>query len=158
MPSDFDISRIDRAFLEDPFPVYRALRETDPVHRNDDGSYFLTRHADLETAYKHPAMSSDKKVDFKPNLGDGPLYTHHTTSLVFNDDPYHARVRKLLAASGSMDGSSHRDARPEPASVADPLDRQTSAGERVLAGSGEADASGLGAAVSHWANSFFRMS
>ena len=99
MSPDFDIARIDRAFLEDPFPVYRHLRETDPVHRNADGSYFLTRHADLETAYKHPAMSSDKKVDFKPNLGDGPLYTHHTTSLVFNDDPYHARVRKLLAAA-----------------------------------------------------------
>jgi cytochrome P450 len=99
MPIDFDISRLGRDFLENPFPVYRALREADPVHRNADGSYFLTRHADLETAYKHPAMSSDKRIDFKPNLGDGPLYTHHTTSLVFNDDPYHKRVRKLLASA-----------------------------------------------------------
>jgi cytochrome P450 len=96
---DFDISRLDRAFLENPFPIYRALRESDPVHRNADGSYFLTRHADLETAYKHPAMSSDKRVDFKPNFGDSPLYAHHTTSLVFNDDPYHRRVRKLLAGA-----------------------------------------------------------
>jgi cytochrome P450 len=96
---DFDISRLDRDFLENPFPVYRALRESDPVHRNEDGSYFLTRHADLETAYKHPAMSSDKRVDFRPNLGSSPLYKHHTTSLVFNDDPYHKRVRKLLAGA-----------------------------------------------------------
>ncbi len=99
MPANFDINALDRAFLEDPFPTYRALRENDPVHLNADGSYFLTRYADLELCYKHPAMSSDKKVDFKPNLGDGPLYLHHTTSLVFNDDPYHARVRKLLAAA-----------------------------------------------------------
>jgi len=33
---------------------------------------------------------------FRPNFGDGPLYTHHTTSLVFNDPPYHTRVRRLL--------------------------------------------------------------
>jgi cytochrome P450 len=36
-------------------------------------------------------------VDFRPNLGDGLLYEHHTTSLVFSDPPYHSRVRKLLA-------------------------------------------------------------
>src|SRR5579862_1921635 len=99
MPIDFDISRLTRDFLENPFPVYRALREADPVHRNEDGSYFLTRHADLETAYRHPAMSSDKRVDFRPNFGDSALYVHHTTSLVFNDDPYHKRVRKLLAGA-----------------------------------------------------------
>ena len=42
-------------------------------------------------------MSSDKKIDFKPKFGEGPLYIHHTTSLVFNDPPAHTRVRKLLA-------------------------------------------------------------
>ena len=41
--------------------------------------------------------SSDKKLDFRPNFGDSLLYEHHTTSLVFNDPPYHTRVRKLLA-------------------------------------------------------------
>ena len=41
--------------------------------------------------------SSDKKLDFRPNFADSLLYEHHTTSLVFNDPPYHTRVRKLLA-------------------------------------------------------------
>src|SRR5262249_49485448 len=31
------------------------------------------------------------------NFGTSSLYEHHTTSLVFNDPPYHSRVRKLLA-------------------------------------------------------------
>ncbi len=96
---NFDVSNLSVEFLDDPFPTYRALRELDPVHQNSDGSYFLTRYADLNVAYKNKAMSSDKKVDFKPNFGDSPLYVHHTTSLVFNDDPYHARVRRLLAAA-----------------------------------------------------------
>ncbi len=96
---DFDINEIGQDFLDDPYPVYRQLRETAPVYRNPDGTYFLTRFADVVKAFKHPDMSSDKTVDFKPKFGDGPLYTHHTTSLVFNDPPVHTRVRKLLAGA-----------------------------------------------------------
>jgi hypothetical protein len=94
----FDLKRLDPAFLDDPFPVYRALREHDPIHRMPDGSYFLSRYDDCAAVYRDPeTWSSDKTVDFRPNLGDSPLYEHHTTSLVFNDPPYHSRVRKLLA-------------------------------------------------------------
>jgi cytochrome P450 len=94
----FDLKRLDAAFLDDPFPVYRALREHDPVHRMPDGSYFLSRYDDCAAVYRDPeTWSSDKTVDFRPNLGDSLLYEHHTTSLVFNDPPYHTRVRKLLA-------------------------------------------------------------
>ena len=94
---DFDIKKIDQDFLDNPFPVYKAMRENDPVHLNPDGSYFLTRYEDVVLSLRHPGMSSDKKVDFKPKFGDGPLYVHHTSSLVFNDPPVHTRVRKLLS-------------------------------------------------------------
>ena len=94
----FDLKRLAAAFLDDPFPVYRALREHAPVHRMPDGSYFLSRYDDCAAVYRDPeTWSSDKTVDFRPSLGDGALYEHHTTSLVFNDPPYHSRVRKLLA-------------------------------------------------------------
>src|SRR5436190_3731190 len=94
----FDLRSLDRRFLEDPYPVYRALREHDPVHRMPDGSYFLSRYEDCAAVYRDAATwSSDKKVDFRPNFADSPLYEHHTTSLVFNDPPYHTRVRRLLA-------------------------------------------------------------
>lgn len=93
----FDLDRLDPAFFENPYPVYHALREHDPVHRMADGSYFLTRYADLHEVYRDVATwSSDKKIAFKPKYGDSLLYEHHTTSLVFNDPPYHTRVRKLL--------------------------------------------------------------
>ena len=94
----FDLSALDRAFLDDPYPTYRALREHEPVHRMADGSYFLTRYDDLVAVYRDAkTWSSDKTVQFKPEFGDSPLYEHHTTSLVFNDPPIHTRVRKLLA-------------------------------------------------------------
>jgi cytochrome P450 len=94
----FDLNRLSRAFLDDPYPTYRALREQSPVHRLPDGSFFLTRYDDLERVYRDTSVwSSDKKIDFKPNFADSLLYEHHTTSLVFNDPPVHTRVRKLLA-------------------------------------------------------------
>jgi cytochrome P450 len=98
MAASFDIRALTAEFLDDPYPAYRALRERDPVHLMPDGSYFLTRYDDCLDVYRDTATwSSDKTVDFRPNFGESPLYEHHTTSLVFNDPPYHTRVRKLLA-------------------------------------------------------------
>ena len=94
----FDLKQLSAEFLENPYPTYRALRQCDPVHRLPDGSYFLTRYDDCLSVYRDTeTWSSDKKVDFRPNFADSLLYEHHTTSLVFNDPPYHTRVRKLLA-------------------------------------------------------------
>jgi|SRR5215470_5404404 len=94
----FDLKRLERRFLDDPYPLYRALRRHDPIHRMPDGSYFLSRYDDCIAVYRDAATwSSDKRIDFRPNFGASALYEHHTTSLVFNDPPYHTRVRRLLA-------------------------------------------------------------
>lgn len=94
----FDLRALPADFLANPYPVYAALRETEPVRRMPDGSFFLTRYADLVAVYRDAAtFSSDKHVEFAPKYGAGsPLYEHHTTSLVFNDPPLHTRVRKLI--------------------------------------------------------------
>jgi cytochrome P450 len=98
LATGFDLKKLTAEFLEDPYPTYRALRQINPVHRMPDGSYFLSRYDDCLAVYRDTeTWSSDKKLDFKPNFADSPLYEHHTTSLVFNDPPYHTRVRKLLA-------------------------------------------------------------
>jgi cytochrome P450 len=96
---DFDLNGIGREFIDNPFPVLRALREQSPVHRNPDGSVYLTRHADCLKVYQSRAMLSDKTEEFGKKFGPGPLLTHHTTSLIFNDPPYHTVVRKLLAGA-----------------------------------------------------------
>ena len=97
LAATFDLERLTPAFYADPYPTYRALRETEPVKRMPNGSYFLTRYDDLVAAYKNTtAFSSDKKREFFPKYGDSLLYEHHTTSLVFNDPPAHTRVRRLI--------------------------------------------------------------
>ncbi len=94
----FDLRALPPDFYANPYPVYDLLRETSPVRLMPDGSYFLTRHADLVAVYRDaPTFSSDKKVEFEPKYGAAsPLFAHHTTSLVFNDPPLHTRVRKLI--------------------------------------------------------------
>jgi cytochrome P450 len=109
--SSFDLRQLPSDFLANPYPVYAALREQAPIKRMPDGSYFLTRHADLVSVYKDAAtFSSDKRIEFAPKYNhppfnqapyaleghDAPLFEHHTNSLVFNDAPRHTRVRKLI--------------------------------------------------------------
>jgi hypothetical protein len=93
----FDLERLTGEFYADPYPIYRALREHEPVKLMPNGAYFLTRYDDLVTAYKNTKIfSSDKKREFLPKYGASLLYEHHTTSLVFNDPPAHTRVRRLI--------------------------------------------------------------
>ncbi len=93
----FDLHALPAGFLADPYPIYRQLRAQSPVLAMPDGSYFLTRHADLVAVYRNAAIfSSDKKREFTPKYGESPLLRHHTASLVFNDPPLHTRVRKLI--------------------------------------------------------------
>jgi cytochrome P450 len=97
LAGQFDIEKLTAEFYADPYPVYRALREHEPVKRMPNGSWFLTRYDDLVSAYKNTRLfSSDKKKEFSPKYGASPLYEHHTTSLVFNDPPAHTRVRRLI--------------------------------------------------------------
>ncbi|MDH4095869.1 MAG: cytochrome P450 [Betaproteobacteria bacterium] len=93
---DFQLTRVPPAFLDDPYPWYAALRAHDPVHALEGGGVFLARYDDALAVYRSPHASSDKKLEFRPKLGDSPLYEHHTTSLVFNDPPLHTRVRRVI--------------------------------------------------------------
>src|SRR5882757_7610917 len=99
--AEFDPNRLGPQFYAYPYPTYAALRTFDPVHRCPDGSFFLTRHADLDRIYRdRQHFSSDKQAVFGPRFGvASPLYEHHTTSLVFNDPPYHTRVRRQIVGA-----------------------------------------------------------
>ncbi|MEP6970238.1 MAG: cytochrome P450 [Betaproteobacteria bacterium] len=107
--SGFDLRALPADFYADPYPVYDLLRAEDPLRQMPDGSWFLTRYADLAAVYRDAkTFSSDKRVEFAPKYlhqpwhgdvaraSDAPLFAHHTTSLVFNDPPLHTRVRKLI--------------------------------------------------------------
>jgi cytochrome P450 len=97
----FDPAHLPSEFFDDPYPTYEALRTHAPLHRCPDGTWFLTSHADLDRIYRdREHTSSDKKAVFGTKFGTGsPLFEHHTTSLVFNDPPYHTRVRRQIVGA-----------------------------------------------------------
>lgn len=93
----FTLAGAPPSFIDDPYPVYAALRRHSPVHPLGGGQWLLTRHDDVSALYRSAAASSDKQREFAPKFGAGtPLFEHHTTSLVFSDPPLHTRVRRLM--------------------------------------------------------------
>jgi cytochrome P450 len=96
--AELDLRNPPAAFYSNPYPVYAALREFEPVRHMPDGSVLITRYKDLIQVYKDAhTFSSDKKIEFTPKFGDAPhLLEHHTTSLIFNDPPLHTQVRQIM--------------------------------------------------------------
>lgn len=82
----------------DPWPMYRALRDHDPVHHVDDGDYWvLTRHAHVYEAVRdHQTFSSAAGLTTeygeleRIGLVDNP-------PMVMTDPPVHTDFRKLVS-------------------------------------------------------------
>ena len=97
---DFLLTDLPDGFHNNPYVTYAALRQDAPVHPQPDGSFIISRHADLDMIYRDTTrFISDKKIVFKPKFGDSLLFEHHTTSLVFNDAPLHTRVRSIMVGA-----------------------------------------------------------
>ena len=96
---NFDLNAIGADFINDPYPRLAELRQEQPAHYNPDGSVYLTRYKDCLAVYRSRDMLSDKTEQFGKKFGKCPLLTHHTTSLIFNDPPYHTAVRKLISGA-----------------------------------------------------------
>jgi len=46
--SGFDLRNLPADFYDNPFPYYAALRADSPIKRLPDGTFLLTRYADVE--------------------------------------------------------------------------------------------------------------
>ncbi|ODU07388.1 MAG: hypothetical protein ABS81_01120 [Pseudonocardia sp. SCN 72-86] len=90
MRSTADLPRLlDESVQEDPYSFYRALRESDPVHYDDQTSaYLITRHADVAAAYRNPVFSTQNyEWQLEPVMG---------RTLLQLDGQEHARTRALV--------------------------------------------------------------
>jgi len=86
-----------------PWPMYRALRDHDPVHHvvpahtPEDDYYVLTRHADIWAAARdHETFSSAKGLTV--NYGDLEMIgLKDNPPFVMQDPPVHTEFRKLVS-------------------------------------------------------------
>jgi cytochrome P450 len=106
-PAALERPIINAAFLADPYPMYRAVRETGPIHRSEEffgGAWLLTRHADVEAVLRDPVRFSAQRTGgwVKGNEATpGELAGFQQVfarALLFLDAPDHTRLRKLMNA------------------------------------------------------------
>lgn len=87
-----------------PYPIYRALREQDPVHFSPFGTCLLTRYEDAVSVLRDKRFSVEHRnyVEDRPinQLGDafGPSPSERDLSnvMLFIDPPRHTRLRTLV--------------------------------------------------------------
>ena len=90
--------------LADPYEMYRALRENDPIHRSEMmESWVLTRYDDIDKVLTDNRFSADRqraRTRFAQMIQEqqaqyGPLSTAQT--MLTSDPPDHTRLRKLVS-------------------------------------------------------------
>ena len=91
-------------FLRDPFPLYRQLREEDPVHWSPRlKSWVLTRYDDVKAVLLDKEISSDRLRPYFATLPGaeaariGQIIRYLTHWMVFRDPPEHTRLRRLTS-------------------------------------------------------------
>lgn len=89
----------------DPYPIYRAVREADPVHWcAGAGLWAITRYDDAQTVLKHPGFSRRAYLDqLERRIGSQPILEMQRHELVFMDNPQHEQLRRLIGDAVSVE-------------------------------------------------------
>ena len=82
-------------FFDNPYEVYRRMREEAPVYYNDELDFYaLTRHADVSSAYKDfQTYSSSRGMTLEMVKAPEPPAQK---SIIFLDPPEHRHMRSLV--------------------------------------------------------------
>ncbi|MFP1624176.1 cytochrome P450 family protein [Streptomyces sp. 5K101] len=94
----------DPAFVADPFPLYRRLREDGPVRRavlaGGLDAWLVTRYEDGLAALSDPRLSSDIRDASDPRLMEQlPQFERESmmSNMLRSDPPDHTRLRRLVS-------------------------------------------------------------
>jgi cytochrome P450 len=112
----------DPAFVADPYPTMKELRETEPVYRITavEGLSLLTRYHDIDEVLRdRDGYTVDhRKLKMGAAQGDAP-YERAIANILFRDPPEHTRWRRQM--SKAMTPADFDAFRPRAAELADEL-------------------------------------
>ena len=89
---------LSKQTAQDPYPVYAALRERDPVHRSAlMNAWMFARHADIDTILRdHRRFSNDPRKGTLSSRQRAGLPADEEFTMLFLDPPDHKRLRALV--------------------------------------------------------------
>lgn len=122
IPTGVELTALDPAYQEDPYPILRRLREADPVHRDNVlNHYVLTRAVDVEALLWDRSLSVDPRKaapgTFEANFVMAER--DREPSMLLSDPPYHTRLRKLVTKA--FTAKAVEDMRPRIQGITDGL-------------------------------------
>jgi cytochrome P450 len=90
--------------IQDPYPIFAALREHDPVHWSEPhNAWIVSRYDDVVAGFNDPRLSSDRVAPLLEKMSDekrakvGTVMELLTGWMVVTDPPAHTRLRTLAA-------------------------------------------------------------
>ena len=91
----------DPAFIADPYPAYRMLRDNAPVWKSPLGMWILTRYDDIANVLKNPSFIHDYDGEIsdprnRRAVKDEPVVKNLGLSMLVRDPPDHTRLRTLV--------------------------------------------------------------
>ncbi|UVO11786.1 cytochrome P450 [Mycobacterium sp. SVM_VP21] len=93
---DFDFR--DPELHADPLAYQRRFAEAEPVHRNSQGLWVLTRYADVLAMLRDERASTDRRNLYRNKLDPGrPYLTHVEHNLFYRSGDDHRRLRAPLS-------------------------------------------------------------
>ena len=104
-PRDIGFDPADQAFISDPYPVYRRLRDDHPVLWNPEtGQWLISRHADvnrllrdrrLGRTYLHQSTHAEMGRP-EPPAWHAPFHELNDAGMLDMEPPDHTRIRRLV--------------------------------------------------------------
>lgn len=122
IPTGIELTVLDPAYQEDPYPVLDQLREAEPVHHDTVlNRYVLTRAADVEALLWDRSLSVDPRKAAPGTFEANFVFAEHEgePSMLFSDPPYHTRLRKLVTKA--FTAKAVEDMRPRIQAITDEL-------------------------------------
>jgi cytochrome P450 len=99
--------------VPDPSSIYRAVRESDPVHWCAGAHLWaVMRYDDAQTVLKDPRLSRQAYLDaLEARIGRQPITEMQRHELVFMDNPRHGELRQFIG--DAINAQAVRDLRTE---------------------------------------------
>ena len=101
VPTGLEITALDKAFRENPYPILARLREEDPVHHDQVfNRYVLSRHDHILNLLRDLSLWSDPRKGNPGSFAREVLMRgEEEPSMLLMDDPGHRRLRQLVFRS-----------------------------------------------------------